>query len=550
MPFDRLPLIVELTARNNRRQVARALAESAGAVDLSIFLFDDDIGHYLPVAGFPQTLSDGRRWKSFLNACRNTGYAGDSLPYENVVPMNVIGHRGSDGTIIVFLGGEPEEEKVRELVLLLPLLAAAFRGEQTAAHAKASERVAREMAADAKVLAESLDGARRVLGSALIEAKQAEEALKEADRRKDEFLATLAHELRNPLAPLSNALQMLRISGNNPSVLDSVRPLMERQLRQLVLMVDDLMDVSRISHGKIELRREWISLDDVIASAIEAVQPLIENHRHHLSVHLPRPPARLLADFTRLAQVFSNLLNNAAKYTDPGGQIVVSARVCGHHIEIDVADTGVGIPSEKLRSVFDLFAQVDSSMERSKGGLGIGLTLVKRLVELHGGAIEAKSRGLGTGSIFALRLPIAPGTDSAGAPAENPELNGSPSRRYDILVVDDNNASAQTLMWMLELLGHRVLVAHDGPSGIELATHHVPDVLLLDIGLPGMNGYEVCERMRREPRLSNAVFIAQTGWGQKEHRDRSREAGFDHHLVKPIELNALKAILDNLKATP
>ncbi len=376
-----------------------------------------------------------------------------------------------------------------------------------------------------------------------------ESALKEADRRKDEFLATLAHELRNPLAPIRNGLQILQMAGGDPSILDEARTLMERQVAHMVRLIDDLLDVSRITRDRLELRRERVDLANVIGAAVETSRPLIEASRHRLAVALPPGPIPVDADPTRLAQVFANLLNNAAKYTEPGGQIVLEAELRGDEVIATVRDDGVGIPPELLPRVFDLFMQVDRSLERSQGGLGIGLTLVRRLVEMHGGSIEARSDGRGRGSAFVVRLPLAgppegtvPAGGEPGAGLRSGGGSDSASRRR-ILVVDDNRDSADTLARLLGLTGHEARTANDGGEAVAIAEEYRPEVILLDIGLPVMNGYEVARTIRSRPWGRNVVIVALTGWGQDGDRRQSQEAGIDHHLVKPVDPRVLRELL-------
>jgi PAS domain S-box-containing protein len=368
--------------------------------------------------------------------------------------------------------------------------------------------------------------------------------LREAARRKDEFLAMLAHELRNPLAPLVNAVQIMRLAGDDRAAMDRARSLMERQLQQMVRLVDDLLDVSRITRGKVELRRQRAELAAVIQTAVETSRPLIAASRHDLTLSLPAEPLVVDCDVTRLAQVFSNLFNNAAKYTEPGGHISLTAERRENEAVVTVRDTGVGIPGEMLKRVFDLFTQVDRSRERAQGGLGIGLTLVQRLVELHGGSVEAQSEGPGRGSAFVVRLPLAPSKDAVDAvPAPPPPPRAGPSPPRRILVVDDNVDAAQSLATLLRLGGHEVRVTHDGPAALSEARAFVPEVVLLDIGMPGMDGYEVARRLRRAPETNGALLVAQTGWGQDEDHRRSREAGFAAHLVKPLDPDALEQLL-------
>jgi PAS domain S-box-containing protein len=369
-------------------------------------------------------------------------------------------------------------------------------------------------------------------------------SLREADHRKDEFLATLAHELRNPLAPIRNGLEILRRSGQLSGTAESARDMMDRQLVHLVRLVDDLLDVSRISRGKVDLRLARITLQSVLDHALESSRPAIEASGHQLELHLPQEPLWVEGDLTRLAQVVSNLLNNAAKYTPAGGRIEVRAQSQEGRAVIQVVDNGTGICADMLPRVFDLFAQVDRTLERSQGGLGIGLSLVKKLVELHGGDICAESEGLSQGSRFTVRLPLAA---APGAPAM-PVAAGTghcaksapPCR---VLVCDDNVDGAESLALMLGLLGHEVRTVHDGPQALAAVAGWRPDVALLDIGLPGLSGYEVAQRLRQDPTLAGLVLVAVTGWGTEDDQRRSAQAGFDHHLTKPVEAAALEAVL-------
>jgi PAS domain S-box-containing protein len=372
--------------------------------------------------------------------------------------------------------------------------------------------------------------------------------LREADRKKDEFLAVLAHELRNPLAPLSNALQAMRLTTTDNKS-EQVREMMERQVKQMVRLVDDLLDISRITSGKISLRKEKLDLSDVIVTALETSRPLIEAARHELTVVPTSSPLYVEGDRTRLAQVVSNLLTNSAKYTPPGGHIWLTLLNQGDEAAIKVQDNGIGIAADMLPQIFEMFAQVDRNESRSQGGLGIGLTLVKRLVEMHGGRIEAHSAGLGQGSEFIVRLPLesqkaaSNTTDAASTDRRNAE--GHAGRR--ILVVDDNVDSATSLAMLLERQGNIVRTAHNGHGALQAAADFVPDVVLLDIGMPGMDGFQVAQKLRYLPQTKNAVLIAQTGWGQERDRLRSTEAGFDHHLVKPVDPEALNRLLASLK---
>ena len=371
------------------------------------------------------------------------------------------------------------------------------------------------------------------------ELKAYAEALMEADRRKDEFLATLAHELRNPLSPIRNGLDILRASPTAANA-EEIRDMMDRQLSHLVRLVDDLLDVSRVSQGKVELRKEQIALSELFKSAVEASNPLISEGRHELILGLPDAEIWLAADLTRLSQVVSNLLNNAAKYTPEGGRIVLTARRDCDQVLITVADNGIGIPSEMLPRVFDLFTQVRGNLARSRGGLGIGLALVKQLVEMHGGSIAAESAGPGKGSSFRLRLPVVETAPVASRAAEPPSPVALQDAKLKVLVVDDNIDVAQTVGWMLETIGHDYRLVHEGKLAVETAREYRPDAILLDINMPGMDGYAVCRALREQPLFEDTVIIALSGVGRTQDRARTDESGFDQHLVKPVTMDRLE----------
>ncbi len=365
------------------------------------------------------------------------------------------------------------------------------------------------------------------------------------DKRKDDFLATLAHELRGPLAPLSNVLEVWKRSTSTERLVEA-RATMERQLGQMVRLVDDLLDVNRITHNRLELREARVALGAVVEQAVEACRPLVDASGHVLSVTLGDEPCYLRADVARLAQVFGNLLSNSCKYMDPGGQITLTAGQEGNQAVVRVKDHGMGIPADKLDSVFEMFTQVESSLERAQGGLGIGLTLVKRLVAMHGGTVEACSAGVAKGSEFVVRLPLDGSEPPSSAAASPEQRNVVPSRR--ILVVDDNTDAATSLAVLLELEGHKTLAVHDAFGAIDAAEKYRPDVVLLDIGLPRMSGHEVCRHLRERPWGKDLVMIALTGWGQTEDRRKSQEAGFDGHLVKPVSYMTLAAMLSSLSS--
>ena len=365
--------------------------------------------------------------------------------------------------------------------------------------------------------------------------------LHEADKRKDEFLATLAHELRNPLAPIRTALEILRVAGNDPQKSKSAREIMQRQVTQMVRLVDDLLDVSRITTGKLAIRHEPMDLRDAVRDAVETATPFIQSRQHALEVSLPAEPLIAMGDRTRLAQVFGNLLNNAAKYTHPGGHISISLARDGGEAEVRVLDDGIGLSPEAIERIFDMFVQVDKSLERAQAGLGVGLTLARQLVQLHEGTVTARS-GVGDrkGSEFIVRLPLAEITvpDRAAGRAESP---AAPAKR--ILLADDNEDFVETMRLMLASLGHDVRVANDGEEALATAADFRPDIAFVDIGMPKVHGYEVARRLRSQPSTASCVLVAVTGWGQEDDRARAREAGFDRHLVKPVDPQAIEAIL-------
>jgi PAS domain S-box-containing protein len=395
----------------------------------------------------------------------------------------------------------------------------------------------------------------------ITEQKRAEDELRriaadlsEADHRKSEFLATLAHELRNPLAPIRTGLDLLRLAPPEPAALARVVGMMDRQLGHLIHLVNDLLDVARITRGKIELKKESVALATLVSMALETNVALIEANGHRLEVHLPEQPIELVADTTRIVQVLSNLLNNAAKYTPPGGRITLSAWTEPGQALVAVTDTGVGIPPEALATVFDMFTQVRSNIDRAQGGLGIGLSLVRRLAELHGGSVTAASAGRGHGSTFTLRLPLAPGRARLGEvrpgcepapepgrhPPHPPGQQPDHRRGLRVLVVDDNADAAESLSALLAMLGHQPRVASDGTAGFELARQYRPDLVFLDIGLPGMNGHEVARAIRATPGMQQVILVALTGWGARGDLVRAIDAGFDQHLTKPVSIEALE----------
>ena len=369
------------------------------------------------------------------------------------------------------------------------------------------------------------------------------EGLREADQRKTEFLATLAHELRNPLAPLGTALSLLQRKRPAPEEAGKYYELMNRQVEHMVRLVNDLMEVSRITRGKIELHLGPVLLDAVIDDAVELSRPLFERAGHTLTVDVAGEPLVVRGDAVRLTQVFSNLMNNAAKYTPAGGRVTVAARQEGRQAVVSVSDTGTGLAPEMLKSIFEMFVQVSGTAREAQGGLGIGLTLVKSLVELQGGSVEAASEGLGRGATFTVRLPLAKSTTVTGRRTRMSQDGWAPSIEGTILVVDDNRDAADSLAELLASMGATALVAYGGEEALQLAREHDIDIAVLDIGMPGMDGCELARHLRAGPRGADLKLIALTGWGQQGYRDRIAAAGFDHHLLKPLNLGEFMALL-------
>ena len=433
----------------------------------------------------------------------------------------------------------------RRNVLVYPR---AFRDSEGRVHGAVNALVdiTERKAAEAALAAAKDDLARQVDELTHLHAR-----LSDADQRKDIFLATLAHELRNPLTPIRNAMHVIRLAGDNRAAVAQTRGMIERQLSLLVRLVDDLLDVSRISRSRIELRKERVELQAVVRQAIETSSALIDHYGHRLDVSMPTAPLFVVADPARIAQVVSNLLNNAAKYTPPGGRIRVGVASDADGVTVSVRDNGIGLAPDMLRSVFEMFTQVDTSLDKSRGGLGVGLAIVKRLVEMHGGRVEVKSEGANTGSEFIVTLPAAHGEEVPlpAAPPALPALRreaAAADGKRRILVVDDNIDLATSLAMMLQMLGNDVRTVHDGPSAVAAVPKFAPDLVFLDIGMPRMNGYETCRKIRSLPDGERPVIVALSGWGQDHDKLRSRDAGMDLHLVKPFDPALLESMLANL----
>jgi signal transduction histidine kinase len=390
------------------------------------------------------------------------------------------------------------------------------------------------------------DGAARVLVvfNDITARKNIEAALRDADRRKNEFLATLAHELRNPLAPIQNVVQVFRLGAPGEAELDWGRNVIDRQVQHLVRLVDDLMDLARITQGKIDLQVVPLAISEVIASAVETSRPLIDARDHELTITVPHRPLLVNGDLVRLAQVVSNLLNNSAKYTETGGQIALAVELRGQEVVVRVRDNGVGIEEQMLSSIFDMFTQAKHTLALTQGGLGIGLTLAQRLTQLHSGSIEVSSEGIGKGSEFVLRLPLSDDAKNHQAKDRTQDYVAATVRSpRKILIADDNRDAADSLAMLLQAGGHKVTIANDGLEAVEKAASSRPDVIFLDIGMPRLNGYDAARRIRAEKWAKQITLVALTGWGQKDDKQRAMDAGFSHHFVKPVNFAALEDLL-------
>ena len=388
------------------------------------------------------------------------------------------------------------------------------------------------------------EAAEAELAQANVRLEATMEALQRADRRKDEFLATLAHELRNPLAPIRNAVKLLELPAADERRRQWGRDVIARQVQRMALLLDDLLDVSRITRGRLQLKKDYVDLATLVGSAVETARPLIDSKRHVLQLLLPEEPIELMVDPLRLSQALANLLTNAAKYSDPGGHITVTAALGADELTISVQDDGIGLSAASIAEVFEMFSQVDSPIDRSEGGLGIGLALVKGLVALHGGTVEAQSAGIGQGSLFTIRLPAEVVHHGARSDAQLASRPDAARTQCSVLIADDNRDAADSLALLLQMSGYELHVCHGGREALALARRERPDALVLDIGMPGMSGYELARQIRAEDWGRDALLIAVTGWGQQEDRERSRAAGFDHHLTKPVDPDALRALLE------
>jgi signal transduction histidine kinase/ActR/RegA family two-component response regulator len=550
IPFELVSIFIGLQNADTRRAATADLARYAGVAQILIFGRDAEVGIFLPAPGLVQTLRAGRRWQDFLRQCADEGSAQGALPSADCATDSPVwGQCDAGGSVIVvFVGTEPGPSTRAAITALLPLLGAKLTGERAEMAAVGLAAAARESHRRANELNTALDVSRRELQAAyqrvedeLVFRREAEAKLRDADRRKDEFLAMLAHELRNPLAPIGMAAKVLRVGQASPDRVRHTCEIIDRQIRHMTKLLDDLLDVSRVTRGQVVLAQGLHDIVAIVQDAVEQARPLIDARHHRLSIALPTHAAHVHGDGTRLVQIVTNLLNNAAKYTPKGGVIELACRPDADNVHISVRDNGNGIDAALLPHVFDLFVQGERSFDRAQGGLGIGLALVKSLVEQHGGSVSVASGGHGAGSEFTIRLPRA--REAVPAPDMPRHGETAGSRTLDILIVDDNADAADMLAVYLGSVGHRLHVAYEGRRGLALAQEVAPDVLLLDIGLPDIDGYQLARRMRALPQTAHATLIALTGYGQDADRKRSIAAGFDHHLTKPVDVAALLRLL-------
>ena len=549
-----LQLTAALAEVARRGPAAERLARHLGGIALLILIEDPEVEAFVPAPGFPQTLPGGPSWRALLEAPPRSGVHRYDLGYptaDRMMPTCVYAEAG----ILLLVIGECDPAAVADVGTIAPLLAAVMRNEHAVLAARGELAVARSQARQAEVLTQALDAVRaenertvRELEAQTRELHDAQTRAEAGAQAKDEFLAMLGHELRNPLSPIVTALQLMRLKNQSSREQDII----ERQVGSLMRLVDDLLDVSRITRGKVELRCARVEVAEVAARAIEMASPSLEKKRQRLVVDIPAVGCVVNADSSRLAQVLANLLTNAAKYSDADTEIAFSARRDEGEIRISVRDQGIGIGPEMLGVVFDIFVQNRQTLDRSQGGLGLGLAIVRSLVELHGGTVAACSDGEGRGSEFVVRLP--PATGPAMLPAARHRLASvhglarsslAPSR---VLVVDDNDDATMLMSEALDSLGYEVRTAPDGPTALRVAAEFKPQIALLDIGLPVMDGYELARRLRATTGSEPLRLVAVTGYGQQENARRSLEVGFEAHLVKPIALEQLQAVFDALNS--
>jgi signal transduction histidine kinase/ActR/RegA family two-component response regulator len=542
---ETIKLVAALSDATERNDAAAALAARIGAEALFLFVEDEEVDALLPAPGLPQTTSGGPEWRALLKDARDPGVHRGTVAYPSAKRIAPAVACSGSAVTLVFVGTDCDPLGIETVCLMLPLLGSTLRAEHAVVAARGELNVAREDARHAGALAKALDSARADLERQAKSLDEARGRAEEATRAKDEFLAMLGHELRNPLAPMVTALQILRTKG----IVSREHEILERQVMQQMRLVDDLLDVSRIARGKVELRKERFELATVVARAVEIASPLLERKRQVLTVDVAPDGLPLEGDSDRLAQVFSNLLTNAAKYSDENTRVTFTAEGRDGSAIVRVKDEGYGIEPQMLDAIFETFTQQRQSMDRSQGGLGLGLAIVRNLVTLHGGTVVARSEGRGRGSEFIVSLPLNLTAAANVQPAEDEGLataaSTSPAGR--VLIVDDNEDAAEMLSEALTEFGYVVRTAPDGPSALVAAEEFLPQIALLDIGLPVMDGYELCQRMRSAHASGSLRLVALTGYGQASDKARSRDAGFDAHLVKPVDLRKLQRLLEGFR---
>lgn len=544
IPAELADMFLLIQDPDTRIRGLSALANYTNAGQALLFGKDPEINAMLPAQGLPQTLRHGAMWRSFLEQCAAQGSSAGTLPDPASglsAPAFGIADR-SGSSVLVFLGFDDAPSHLQEVAALLPLVGIKIATERTALSAAGHAAVARAASEHARQLNQALDASRRELQIALERAelelntrRSIEAKLLETDRRKDEFLAMLAHELRNPLAPIRTAALIAKTALVDKKQLHAVSEIIERQVKHMTSLLDDLLDVARVTRGQIALSSETVEVKSILSDAIEQTRALFEARSHRLTVRLAKHAAWVCGDRVRLVQVIANLLNNAAKYTPHSGDIELAMNVSQSQVAISVKDNGIGISSDLMPRVFELFTQAERSADRSQGGLGIGLALVKNLVELQGGSVQVRSEGPGKGSEFVVALPRQSDTTTFEEPSAGESALLGRNASMSIMVVDDNVDAARTLEFFLSSLGHSVAVAYDATTALKIVESRPLSLCILDIGLPGMDGYELAQTLRGLSNTKDAKLVALTGYCQPDDKAKSLDAGFDHHLVKPID---------------
>ncbi|MBA3461935.1 MAG: response regulator [Deltaproteobacteria bacterium] len=520
-----------------REQAATELAHALGVARVVIYLRDTVLDVMLPAPGFSHALSGGPKWRSFVHELTVPGMHRGELDGGDGPALPAFAHVGTDGVALIMLGNEPYADLLTSVLDYFPLVGAMLRAEHNVFLSDGEARVAKLGGVQARDLACALDAARTDIERALAESARLNAELEEQSRRKDDFLAMLGHELRNPMAAISAALELLRSGPSDPGIVMRAEAVLERQTAQLSRLVDDLLDAARVTRGKVSLALELLEVSDVVRRALDATRVQFDAKRHAVQLWV-RDRVHVTADRVRLEQMITNLLLNAAKYTQEGGVIEIAVAHESGTAVIEISDTGVGIPASVLPLIFQPFVQLSPSVDRRSGGLGVGLTVVHQLAQLHGGRVDVTSQ-VGIGSRFTVRIPAA----EPRIALDPPRVERAASAQTCVLVVDDNLDAAEMIVALLGAWGHEAHHAADGPTAVAMARDLTPAVVLLDIGLPGMNGYEVAAALRDDPRTCDARIIAVTGYGMESDRKCSREAGCDEHLVKPVDLELLERVV-------